>query len=799
MKNAIYFIGLAFALLLAAASCQKAPFLTFNGQKSFTFKDTGGSETITFSCNRAWTAKSSESWLTVSPAQGDANEEGVRVTITCAANTTYDPRNATVTIMSEGLTETITIEQEQKDAIIVNENIYSFPSTGGTATIKGSANVDVLIEIPSEYSSWISAPQTKGLVDFSRDVIVQPNDTYVDREATIYVTEKKSNIRQAVTIKEAQLDYVQLCDKELAANRVDTTIVMKVKYNIDFTPAIDADWISLEPATFTMEGATRGADGLVEAELNVKVKENPSYTYRVSHITNDFGSAPSVSTITQSPFGFLLFENFYYKTVMYNGKEWMVDNLRAKYGQENNPAFVGRPIWEEGNDGALKYSHERLLEAITYFPDGQNYQSGGSDKTICPEGWHMSSVEDWEGIFSLSSDNSAIPFIMKKYDGTDEFTFGGEYGEWHTSSFWLELYLAQPVAYWAEITNSGVFTRKGSVGDAHYPDYKYRYIRCVRGPVTPVIQTLPVCKQTTNSAELRFDILNDPKTNLRTGYPISENYAKITKVSFRYGVKKDDLAFNISSTDTKTTVELTGLNPGTVYYYQPVIEYEGGNSPVCGDVMSFKTHDGTIEHQGKTYYTTIFNGIECMTQNLQATSLNDGAPISYVKENSDWSSATGPAQCISQNDESLLEPYGRLYNRNAIESGKICPEGWRLPSRDDIMFSMDETLEIFGVRSGVFCAADNTYWRNPVYCNNLSGFSALPSGLRQPDGNYWEVGMECYIWTNNISDSQQYSPILIRAQMGADDQVELPYIAGYILQQPQLGASVRCVRDVTHK
>lgn len=900
MRKAFNIIGLALALLLAFSSCQKAPFLTFTGQKSFTFKDAGGSETITFSCNRAWTVTSSESWLTVSPAKGEANEGGVNVTITCAANTTYDPRTATVTILSEGLTETISVSQDtnyglmsepatfnltsdaqnievevkanveyivtiddackdwisqagtkalsstkltfsiaanetydhregkitiqqtdgslketitvkqwQKDAIIIDENLYSFPSTGGTAIIKGTTNVDVIIEIPSEYSNWISAAQTKGLVSFSREVIVQPNDTYVEREATIYVTEEKSNIRQAITIKEAQLDYVQLCDLELTANRIDTTLVTKVKYNIDFTPAIDADWISLEPATLSMEGMTRGEDGLVEAELKVKIKENPSYTYRVSHITNDFGSAPSVLTLTQSPIGFKEFEGYTYKTIAYGGSEWFKENLKAKFGQTegntvNEYGYGNIPgpehFWAE-QGGEMLYSFEGLTYSI-YHSD--------RFKTICPEGWHISTKEDWQNVFSLGSSTNPMQFIRKELGGSDDFLFGGNYGKWHAGSYWLEMGLCQLFQDGAIINNDGVSTEQRSVNEQHpYPSGRFRHIRCVRGPVAPIVQTLPVIKQTTTSAELRVGALNGQELAKAFYITTYDTHSKITKVVFKYGTTKDNLSSSISTNGANMSVELSGLAPGTVYYYQPIVEYEGGKEPVNGEVMSFKTHDGKLEYQGKTYYTTVFNGVEWMTRNLEAENLNDGTPIPNVKEASAWSSTTEPAQCTFRNENSTLDTYGRYYNKYAINTNKICPEGWRLPTTNDFSSNWynpgyGSAWELLGI-SNYFCLADLTYYANPVFGNNLSGFSALPSGSRPAEENRysgeWEnfqlKGCDFFTWITYMFSTPEIGVLHIQNMMGVYESVTAgpsSYSYQYTFTDNS-GCPVRCVRE----
>lgn len=69
-----------------------------------------------------WTARSSESWCSVSPASGDASTKGN--TITFNANDTYSDRSCTVTIMAGDLSKDITINQSANSGLSVSQNKY---------------------------------------------------------------------------------------------------------------------------------------------------------------------------------------------------------------------------------------------------------------------------------------------------------------------------------------------------------------------------------------------------------------------------------------------------------------------------------------------------------------------------------------------------------------------------------------------------------------------------------------------------------------------------------------------------
>lgn len=287
MKKAIYFIGLAFALLLAAASCQKAPFLTFNGQKSFTFKDTGGSETITFSCNRAWTAKSSESWLTVSPAQGDANEEGVRVTITCAANTTYDPRNATVTIMSEGLSETISVSQETNYGLIVSPTTFNLTNAEQDIDIEVQKNVQYSVAIDKDCSDWISLGGTKALTTDKVTIHIAANTSYDDREGRITFKRIDGDLSQTVTVKQSQTNGLFITTSEYNLSNESHNLTVEVKANVEFEVTSQAEWIKFVE-TKALKAST----------ISLSIDANESYDNRTGTVIVKQTNGDLTGTIT---------------------------------------------------------------------------------------------------------------------------------------------------------------------------------------------------------------------------------------------------------------------------------------------------------------------------------------------------------------------------------------------------------------------------------------------------------------------------------------------------------------------
>lgn len=70
--------------------------------------DANSSRTLNISSSRSWTVSSDQNWLTVSPASGSNNGT---VTITAQQNTDLSTRTATVTVSTEGISQTVTVIQ----------------------------------------------------------------------------------------------------------------------------------------------------------------------------------------------------------------------------------------------------------------------------------------------------------------------------------------------------------------------------------------------------------------------------------------------------------------------------------------------------------------------------------------------------------------------------------------------------------------------------------------------------------------------------------------------------------------
>ena len=109
--------------------------LTVN-PSSLSYTAEGESKTVTVTSNTTWSATSSESWLTISPASGSNNGT---ITAVAEANTTNSQRTAIITVSGENVeSKTISVTQEGATTSINEETIagisvYPNPTKGSFA------------------------------------------------------------------------------------------------------------------------------------------------------------------------------------------------------------------------------------------------------------------------------------------------------------------------------------------------------------------------------------------------------------------------------------------------------------------------------------------------------------------------------------------------------------------------------------------------------------------------------------------------------------------------------------------
>ena len=165
------------------------------------------------------------------------------------------------------------------------------------------------------------------------------------------------------------------------------------------------------------------------------------------------------------------------------------------------------------------------------------------------------------------------------------------------------------------------------------------------------------------------------------------------------------------------------------------------NKQPQGSENSVTDIDGNIYH-------TITIGTQTWTvENLRTTHYRDGIPIPNVMNNMSWHKLTTGAYCNYNNISSNSANYGRLYNWYAISnSHNIAPTGFHVPTVAEWKILIDYVGGA-NVAGSSLKETGTMHWRTNKGATNSSGFTALPSGGRDKDGKFYDLGQLGTWWT----------------------------------------------------
>jgi uncharacterized protein (TIGR02145 family) len=217
---------------------------------------------------------------------------------------------------------------------------------------------------------------------------------------------------------------------------------------------------------------------------------------------------------------------------------------------------------------------------------------------------------------------------------------------------------------------------------------------------------------------------------------------------------------------------------------------------------SCKKEEEIITDSDGNVYTSVTIGTQVwMVENLKTTKYNDGTAIPLVTDSTAWAALSTPGYCWYNNDEATYKStYGALYNWYVVNTGKLCPIGWHVPSDAEwhtllLTFDKDSQLIDNGFESniagGKLKEAGTTHWQQPNEgATNESGFTALPGGSRHGggyygDGTFGSNGIYGPWWTSSDTSSYAYSRYMYYDKTSVfRDHIYLQY-----------GFSVRCLKD----
>ena len=209
----------------------------------------------------------------------------------------------------------------------------------------------------------------------------------------------------------------------------------------------------------------------------------------------------------------------------------------------------------------------------------------------------------------------------------------------------------------------------------------------------------------------------------------------------------------------------------------------------------------TDERDGKVYRTVKIGDQVWMAENLNYA---DSAETPSLKRKSwcyngepkncdvagrlyTWAAAIDSVSLADDADNPRICGYGKecdfTSTRSATFVQGVCPGGWHLPSKK-------EWNALFTVVGGDSTAGkllkSQTGWYNSGNGTDALGFSALPAGGRNGDGEGYNEGDYAYFWSSTeLNSNYAYD---VHLGYGGDD-------AGLLYSIKNNGFSVRCVKN----
>ena len=222
---------------------------------------------------------------------------------------------------------------------------------------------------------------------------------------------------------------------------------------------------------------------------------------------------------------------------------------------------------------------------------------------------------------------------------------------------------------------------------------------------------------------------------------------------------------------------------------------------------------GVTDIDGNNYSTVIVESQEWMVENLKTTRYNDYTIIPVITNDTDWSILDSGAYSYYNNEPDNATTYGHLYNWYTVETNKLCPEGWHVPTSIEWII-LDRFLAENGgnydgslwsgtqsdsqARSKIAKSlAHTSSWATSAILgsignnqnnNNYSGFSALAGGSRNNNGVFYGMGTHGRFWTASVNASGQATRRVLDYER-TDIRVSNA--------DKKYGFCVRCVKDTS--
>jgi len=477
-------------------------------------------------------------------------------------------------------------------------------------------------------------------------------------------------------------------------------------------------------------------------------------------------------------------DNYTYSTIQIGGQCWFSENLRTTKYRNNSPITLdlSPTNWSQSLTGEAKYCYyENELSNVSTHGNLYNWYAVNNNQAICPIGWHIPSVEEFDTFATYVNSTSTSPTPAadiraeegwpQGLQGTDSLGFtlhpsgartfsnNSEYGQLGiVSGLWSSTFSGGDVG--GEFNTAHlqwIIPYNDSIplpSDASFPEHSYRATRL--GHSARCLKDTSIILGCTQWGFLEYS----KQANSDDGSCLTPIIYGCTNPEF--------IEFNPTANTDDGTCDLL-INPCT----SPTIDDYVYNVVQINDQCWFAENLRSTRYRNGQYINTITPPWQTVDQDDWAQAADSGSPA----VSDEW------------------DLYGRYYNQYALHNeSSLCPLGWHVSDTTD-WNSLREYLSQNGYNGFEATVLKVEDWVNTTSFTdwielNQFGFSARPGGRRSDGDDFWDgfsaQGTDGHWW---VKSSSTESP-----SMRFDGYLTDP-IEHTTNTAPGFGLNVRCVRD----
>lgn len=185
-----------------------------------------------------------------------------------------------------------------------------------------------------------------------------------------------------------------------------------------------------------------------------------------------------------------------------------------------------------------------------------------------------------------------------------------------------------------------------------------------------------------------------------------------------------------------------------------------------------------------------------MAKNLNVDKFRNGDLIPQAKSNEEWEKAGEegkPAWCYYLNIPQNQNSYGKLYNWYAVNDPRgLAPAGWKVPTNEDWVELVDflgDEINLGKKMKSIELWAD--FDEEFAYGTNESGFSGLPGGGRDEEGDFYGFGESGFWWSSTDESSDMFgNDVVLYCWLHYSNRFVV-----WDFEYKENGYSVRCLRE----